>query len=191
MDVARRFAKQGYVAIAPDLVSRGGTPAMSLSTDERRAAYAALNAAQSAEDARAALELLKGLPSVDSSKLAATGYCAGGGITWRLATIAPDLTAAAPFYGSNPPLDAVPNIRAAIFAVYGGLDERVDAGIPDVEAAMQAAGTTYEIKVYPQSLHAFHDDTSPNSYNPDTAREAWIDTLNWFAEYLGLPQPRV
>jgi carboxymethylenebutenolidase len=146
--------------------------------------------AQSARDALAAVDVLKAHPAVDASKLAATGYCAGGAVTGRLSTLSPDLRAAAPFYGSNPPIGEVPHIRAAIFGVYGELDERLNEGIPAVEAAMQAAGTMHQIKVYPDSLHGFHGDGSP-AYNPVTAPEAWRDTLQWFAQHLGLPTPRL
>jgi carboxymethylenebutenolidase len=190
MDVARRFAVQGYVAIAPDQISRVGVSSLKASADERRAGYASLDPAQTARDMLAALEVLKEHAGVDPSKLAATGYCAGGSITWRLATIAPDLVAAAPFYGNNPPLNQVSNIRAAVFGVYGELDDRVNAGIPAIEAALQAAGAKYAITVYPDSRHAFHDDTG-RAYNPDTAQMAWVDTLNWFAENLWLEAPRV
>ena len=191
MDVARRFAKQGYMAIAPDLISRVGPPALELSRDARAAAYSTLDAAQSARDAAAALQEVKGHPAVDPTKLAATGYCAGGGIIWRLTEIAPELTAAAPFYGSNPPLEAVPNIRAAILAVYGGLDERTDAGIPAIREALDAAGVTYDVKIYPDSRHAFFDDSGNPAYNPVTAVQAWVDTLNWFAQHLRLGPPNV
>src|SRR5207248_2827969 len=84
MDMARRFAVQGYVAIAPDFVSRNGTPALQLSSDEQRAGYASLNSAAFGLDALGALDALKAHPSVDVTKLAATGYCAGGSVTWQL-----------------------------------------------------------------------------------------------------------
>jgi carboxymethylenebutenolidase len=188
-DVARRFATQGYVGIAPDLPSRTGT-----ATDEfpdvssLMAAYRMLDPAQNALDFAAAADFLRAHPAVDESKLAATGYCFGGGVIWRLATIYPALTAAAPFYGSNPPLDQVPNIRAAMLGVYGELDNNVNAGIPALTAAMDAAGTRYKMNVYPNSTHAFHDDIG-DRYNPVTAPQAWMDTLSWFATYLGLEQP--
>jgi len=190
MDVARRFAVAGYVAIAPDFVSRTGTPAVQLSSDEQVAAYATLSAVQSAYDALSALDELANHPSVDTNKLAATGYCAGGGVTWRLATLAPQLKAVAPFYGSNPPLSDVPNIKAAVFAVYGELDQNVDAGIPTIEEALTGAGITYQVKIYPNSRHAFHDDTG-QAYNAATAPEAYTDTLSWFAQYLNLAPPQM
>jgi carboxymethylenebutenolidase len=184
-DVPRRFAKQGYVALAPDLISRTGTPTDAMTDDEGRAAFASLNVDRSAADLLAAIDVLKAHPAVDDSKLAATGYCAGSSVIWRVVVRSRDLKAAAPFYGGNPPLDEVPNIRAAVFAVYGALDERINAGIPAIEAAMMAAGVKYGLRVYPDSAHAFHNDTGA-SYNPETAPQAWRDTLEWFAENLGL-----
>lgn len=184
-DVARRFGKQGYVAIAPDLVSRTGTPTDAMTRDEARAAHAGLNADLAAADLVAAVDFLRAHPAVDEARLAATGYCAGGARTWRLVTLVPDLKAAAPFYGANPPLNSVPRIRAAVFAVYGDLDERINAGIPAIEQAMTAAGVNYRVRVYPNSQHAFHNDTGA-AYNPDTAAEAWRDTLEWFSQNLEL-----
>lgn len=190
-DVARRFAVQGYVAIAPDLPSRTGT-----ATDEFpdaasiMAAYRELTPEQNALDFAAAADFLRAHPAVDETKLAATGYCFGGSFIWRLATIYPALTAAAPFYGGNPPLDQVPKIRAAMLGVYGDLDTNLNAGIPALSEAMDAAGIRYQINIYPNSMHAFHDDIGPSPrYNPETAPQAWMDTLNWFATYLGLQSP--
>jgi carboxymethylenebutenolidase len=190
-DVARRFAKQGYVAIAPDLVSRVGPPTRELPDQSTiMAAYQQLSADQNARDFQAALDYLKSHPAVDETKLAATGYCFGGGVVWRLTTIAPELRAAAPYYGSNPPIQDVANIQAAVFGVYGDLDERINAGIPELEPALQAAGVLYQLKIYPNSEHGFYADFKPQ-YNPVTAPEAWVDTLNWFAQNLGLPAPSV
>jgi len=186
-DVARRFAKQGYVAIAPDLVSRTGKATSDFTDDaEYMRALSSLDASQNAQDFVASLDYLSAHPAVDENKLAATGYCFGGGVIWRLATQAANLKAAAPFYGTAPPLADVPNVRAAVLGVYAGLDDRVNATITDLEPALQAAGVTYKINIYPDSNHAFHDDTSP-VYNQTTAMQAWTDTLNWFAQYLGLP----
>ena len=188
-NVARRFAKAGYAAIAPDLVSRFGTPTDEFADpSDLMAAYGLLSAEQNALDFAAALDYLRSQPMVYGDKLAATGYCFGGGVIWRLATVYPALTAAAPFYGRNPPLDQVPNIKAAMLGVYGELDNNINQGIPDLGEALIAAGTTYQMNVYPNSLHAFHADHRP-SYNPETAPQAWMDTLNWFATHLGLQPP--
>jgi carboxymethylenebutenolidase len=105
MDVARRFAKQGYVALSPDLPSRSGRRSIDFADQsELLLAFRDLNSQQNALDFSAGLSYVANHPAVDLNKLAATGYCFGGGVIWRLATIAPNLRAAAPFYGSNPPM---------------------------------------------------------------------------------------
>lgn len=180
-DVARRFAKAGYVALALDLLSREGGTA----TLDRDAVPGMLTDAgpeRHVGDFLAAAEVLKAQPDVDPARLAMTGYCFGGGITWRVATQLADLKAAAPFYGPAPDLAAVPNIRAAVLGVYAEQDERINAGIADLEAALKAAGTTYELKVYPGVNHAFHNDTGER-YNEAQATQAWNDTLAWFAAH--------
>jgi carboxymethylenebutenolidase len=185
-DVARRFAKAGYVALAPDLVSRVGPPTRDLADpSDIMLAYRQLDDAQNARDFAAGLDFLAAHAAVDGTKLAATGYCFGGAVIWRLATIAPQLKAAAPFYGQNPSLEDVPNIKAAMFGVYGELDTRLNEGIPAITQAMEAAGVTHQIKVYPNSQHAFHSDFRPN-FNPETAPLAWTETLQWFSQHLGL-----
>jgi carboxymethylenebutenolidase len=152
------------------------------------AAYRQLTDQQNALDFRAALEYLQAHPAVNGNKLAATGYCFGGGVIWRLATVAPTLTAAAPFYGSAPPASEASNIRAATLGVYGGLDDRLNARMPAWQEALAAAGVVHKMNVYPNAAHGFHDDTG-NAYNREMAVQAWMDTLNWFAEHLSLPAP--
>src|SRR5581483_597885 len=96
--------------------------------------------------------------------IGAIGFCFGGGMTWRLATQDARLAAAVPFYGPNPPIEDVPNIKAAVFAAYGGLDERINAGHDAINEAMK--GKTFEMKDYPNSQHAFHNHTNPpDRYN--------------------------
>ena len=181
-DVARRFAKNGYVALAVDLLSReGGTPA-----NDRDAVPGLLTNAgadRHVGDFMAAADYLKTLETVDAARLGMTGYCFGGGITWRVATAMPDLKAAVPFYGPAPELDQVPNIQAAVFGVYAEQDERINGGIADLEKALQDAGTTYQITIYPGVNHAFHSDTGQR-YVEAQATEAWEDTLAWFAEHV-------
>jgi carboxymethylenebutenolidase len=181
-DVARRFAKEGYVALAPDLLSReGGTESRDF--DEVPGLLTNAGADRHVGDFVAAYDYLQELDFVDGERIAMNGYCFGGGITWRTATVIPELKAAAPFYGPAPELDEVPNINAAVFAVYGEQDERINAGIPALEEALDAAGTTYEIKIYPEVNHAFHNDTGER-YNEAAALEAWEDMLAWFEEHV-------
>jgi carboxymethylenebutenolidase len=190
-DVARRFARQGYVAIAPDLPSRTGTPTDAFPDVESiMASYRQLTPEQNALDFASSLEFLRAHPAVDGSKLAGTGYCFGGGVIWRMSTVYPNLTAGAPFYGSPPPLADVPNIQAAMFAVHASTDLRLLGTIPEVATAMHDAGKRFKTTVYPNSDHGFHDDTG-NVYNAQAAAQAYVDTLNWFAEHLSLPAPVV
>lgn len=181
-DVARRFAKNGYVAIALDLLSReGGTAA-----HDRDAVPALLTDAgadRHVGDFLAAADYLQTLDYVDGERLGMIGFCFGGGITWRVATALPTLKAAAPFYGPAPELDQVPNIQAAVLGVYAEQDERINAGIEPLQDALEAAGTTHQINIYPGVNHAFHNDTGQR-YVEEQATQAWNDTLAWFAQYV-------
>lgn len=181
-DVARRFAKNGYVALALDLLAReGGTAA-----HDRDAVPGLLTDAgadRHVGDFIAGADYLQTLDYVDGERLGMIGFCFGGGITWRVATALPTLKAAAPFYGPAPELEQVPNIQAAVLGVYAEQDERINAGIEPLQAALDAAGTTYQINIYPGVNHAFHNDTGQR-YNEEQATQAWEDTLAWFAEYV-------
>jgi carboxymethylenebutenolidase len=181
-DVARRYAKEGYVALAVDLLSReGGTD--SIESDARGGALTGAGIERHVGDFAAGLAYLQTLESVDPERIAMTGFCFGGGVTWASATAIPELKAAAPYYGPAPDLEAVPNIQAAVLGVYAELDERINAGIEPLRAALDAAGTTYEFKIYPGVNHAFHNDTGER-YNEEQALQAWQDTLAWFKQYL-------
>lgn len=181
-DVARRFAKAGYVALAIDLLSReGGTPAQD--PDQVPALLSGADPARHVGDFAAGLAYLQSLDYVDGERIGMTGYCFGGGITWRCAVALPELKAAVPFYGPAPDLDQVPNIRAAVFGVYAELDERINAGKDALEAALMDTGITYQMKVYPGVNHAFHNDTGER-YDETQATQAWQDTLAWFEQHL-------
>jgi carboxymethylenebutenolidase len=181
-DVARRYAKEGYVALALDLLWReGGTDAINF--DEAPGLLTNAGIERHVGDFAAAFGYVQGLESVDPERIAMTGFCFGGGVTWTAATALPELKAAAPYYGPAPDLEAVPNIKAAVFGVYAEQDERINAGIEPLRAALDAAGITYQIKIYPGVNHAFHNDTGER-YNEEQALQAWHDTLAWFAEYV-------
>jgi carboxymethylenebutenolidase len=180
-DVARRFAKQGYVAIAPDLLAReGGTE--TLDRDAVPGLLTDAGTERHVADFASALAYLQGQEYVETERIGMNGYCFGGGITWQCATQLP-LKAAVPFYGPAPDLDQVPNIQAAVLGIYAEQDERLNAGIPDLEAALEEAGVTYEIKIYPGVNHAFHNDTGER-YVEEQATQAWNDMLAWFEQYI-------
>lgn len=180
-DVARRMALEGFVALAPDLLSpQGGTPA---NEDEARQLFGKLDPAQTMANCQAALKYLTGRPDTVPA-VGAMGFCWGGGTVNNFATKSPDLKAGVPYYGAQPPAAEVPNIKAAMLMHYGGLDERINAGIPAYEAALKAAGKTYEIHIYAGANHAFNNDTSEARYNKAAADEAWGRTVAWFKKYL-------
>jgi carboxymethylenebutenolidase len=182
-DIARRLAKAGYIALAPDLVSKIGGTAKFSDTAQISAYLAQTPAEEHVANLHEALKVLKSAQGVQADKLGVVGFCFGGGLTWRLATEAPELKAAVPFYGPAPDLAKVPNIKAAVLGIYGGNDTRINQGIPALEAALKAANIRYQIKIYEGANHAFNNDTGPN-YNKAAADDAWAMTLNWFKTYL-------
>lgn len=175
-DVARRLAKAGYVDLAPDLLSREGGTDHFTELTELQSTLMRIPPEAFMADLGASLDHLKGQPFVAPDRLGATGFCFGGGLVWRLSTKRQDLKATVPFYGAAPPAEDVPNIKAVVLAIYGELDQRINAGIPALEVALIAAGIRYEKIVYPGAAHAFHNDTGPN-YHPEAARDAWARAL--------------
>ncbi|HLE13801.1 MAG TPA: dienelactone hydrolase family protein [Anaerolineales bacterium] len=181
-DVTRRLARAGYAALAVDLLSRqGGTAA--LSSDQVPGALGSTDPEQFVQDFRSGLSYLQEQPFVQAERVGMVGFCFGGGVTWLAATRLPELRAAAPFYGPHPPVEEVPNIQAAVLAIYAGNDQRINQGIPAIEEAMQQNDKVYEKVIYPNTDHAFHNDTGPR-YNPEAAQDAWSRTLDWFERYL-------
>lgn len=182
-DITRRFAKAGYVSLAVDLASReGGTERFSDSA-QVSAILAQTPPERHVETMNAAVGHLQRLSSVRRDRVGAMGFCFGGGMVWRLATANPELRAAAPFYGSNPPIADVAKIKAAVLAVYGELDTRLNEGIPAVREAMQRAQVTNEIVIYPGANHAFFNDTT-DRYAQSAAQQAWTRVMAWFDRYL-------
>lgn len=183
-DVARRWAKQGYLAAALDLVSREGGTAANDPAEIPALLTQQADAQRHVDDFKAAAAYYGTQPDADVSRLGMTGFCFGGGITWRCATQMPELKGAAPYYGPPPPLDAVPNITAAVLGVYSDdPDDFANEGLDELIAALEAAGVTFEIKIYPDTQHAFHNDTGPR-WNEEQALAAWNDTVAWFETYV-------
>lgn len=182
-DISRRFAKAGFVGMAVDLVSQeGGTERFS---DSAQVSTILAQAApeRHVETMNAAVRYLQGLASVRRDRVGAMGFCFGGGMVWRLATANADLKAAAPFYGSNPPIADVAKIKAAVLAVYGELDTRLNAGIPAMREALQRANVANETVIYPGADHAFFNDTGER-YVQGAAQQAWTRVTAWFDRYL-------
>ena len=184
-DMTRRWAVEGYMAAALDLLSReGGTANIADPAEIPALLTQQADAQRHVDDFKAAAAYYGGVAEADTSRLGMTGYCFGGGITWRCATQMPELKGAAPYYGPPPPLDAVPNIEAAVIGIYSDdPDDFANEGLEDLIAALEAAGVTFEIKVYPDTQHAFNNDTGPR-WNEEQALASWGDVTAWFEEYV-------
>lgn len=185
-DVARRLAKEGYVALVPDLLSRhGGTPKANPKGEGLRNIDELAPAQAVIEDSDAGFSYLKRLPEVRGDRLGITGFCWGGSMVFAAATQIRGLKAAVVYYGTSPrPLDLVKNIEAPVLAHYGGEDPRVNTGIPATEEAMKKYGKPFTYKIYPGAKHAFNSDDRPASYHPGAAKEAWGRTLEFFRQHL-------
>ncbi|MFC3075252.1 YghX family hydrolase [Shinella pollutisoli] len=179
-DVARRVAKAGFVALAPDgLTSVGGYPG----NDEKgRELQQTVDPEKLMNDFFAAVEYLMA-SELTTGKVGITGFCYGGGVANAAAVAYPELAAAVPFYGRQARPEDVPRIKAPLLLHYAEHDDNVNAGWPAYEAALKAAGTTYEAYIYPGVNHGFHNDSTPR-YDEAAAKLAWDRTIAWFQRYL-------
>ena len=179
-DVARRVAKAGFIALAPDgLTSVGGYPG---NDDLGRELQAKVDPEKLMNDFFAAIEWLMQHDS-GTGKVGITGFCYGGGVANAAAVAYPELAAAVPFYGRQANSEDVPRIKAPLLIHYGELDTRINEGWPAYEKALKAAGKTYEAYIYPGVNHGFHNDSTPR-YDEAAADLAWSRTLAWFKRYL-------
>ena len=180
-DVTRRVALEGFLAIAPDALSPfGGTPS---DADKARELFGQLDAAKNLSNFIRGFAYAKSRKDV-TQKSGCIGFCWGGGLANQLAVNMPDLNVAVPFYGRQPEAADVPKIKAFVQLHYGGLDERINAGIPAYEQALKKAGTHYELFVYEGAQHAFNNDTAPTRYNEAAAKLAWSRTIQLFQKEL-------
>jgi len=180
-DVTRRVAQAGYLALGVDALSPlGGTP---IDEDKGREMIGRLDPVKNLNNYLAALTYLRSRPD-SNGRTGAVGFCWGGGLVNQLAIHDAKLNAGVAYYGAQPKAEDVPLIKAAMMLHYGGLDQRINAGIPAYEAALKAAGTAYELYVYEGVNHAFNNDTSPARYNAEAAKLAWERTLRLFKEKL-------
>lgn len=181
-DVTLRVARAGYLALGVDALSPfGGTPA---NEDEGRTLIGKLDSAQNLQNYRKAYDYLSTRPDVNG-RFGCVGFCWGGALANQLAVHDPRVKAAVAYYGRQPETADVPKIKGAVQLHYGGLDERINAGIPAYEAALKAAGVPYELYIYEGANHAFHNDTSAARYNEAAAKLSWQRTLAFFEKYLG------
>jgi carboxymethylenebutenolidase len=180
-DIARRLGTANFMAFAPDgLTTVGGYPG---NEEAAAAAFGKVDRAKMGEDFYAAAMWLKNRPD-GNGRVGVTGFCFGGGIANNLAVrMGADLAAAVPFYGGAPATEDVPKIKAAVLVHHGSEDARLVAAWPAYEAALKAAGVTYEGYVYPNAQHGFNNDTTPR-YDKAAADQAWTRTIAWFNKYV-------
>ncbi len=180
-DVARRAAKEGFLAIAPNALSAiGAVPA---SEDEARQKFQELKAEDNLQNFMNAVDYLATRSDYNGS-IGCVGFCWGGAMANNLAVKVPGLKAAVAFYGRQPAAEEVSRIKAAVQLHYGALDERVNAGIAAYEDALKKNGITYELYMYEGVNHAFHNDTAPARYNEAAAKLAWQRTIGFFKKYV-------
>ena len=179
-EVTRRMALEGFLAVGPDALSPyGGTPEDS---DKARDLIGQLDSEKTIKNFVAAVKYLKTHPE-STGTVGVTGFCWGGGMTNQVAVHSGDVNAAAPFYGRQPAKEDVPKINASMLIHYAGDDERINAGVPEFEAALMETGIEYTIYMYEGAKHAFFNDTS-NRYDEDASKLAWKRTIDFFNEKL-------
>ncbi|MEO8414026.1 MAG: dienelactone hydrolase family protein [Ginsengibacter sp.] len=179
-DVARRAALEGFITIAPDaLTPLGGYPG---NDDAGREMQSKRDKDEMLENFIDAYHYLKNHERCNG-KVGVVGFCFGGGIANMMAVRIPDLSAAVPFYGSQPAAEDVPKIQAPLLLQYAALDTRITGGWPDYEAALKANGKAYTAYIYPNVNHGFHNNTTPR-YDKEAAELAWKRTIDFFNEKL-------
>ncbi|WP_170336393.1 YghX family hydrolase [Ruegeria arenilitoris] len=179
-DVARRLAKAGFMALAPDgLTSVGGYPG---NDADGRELQKTVDRVELMNDFFNGFEYLLNRKDC-TGKVGAVGFCYGGGVVSAIAVAYPELAAGVPFYGRQPSTEDVPKIQAPLLVQMGELDERINAGWPDFEAALQSNNKVYEAYIYENANHGFHNDSTPR-YDEEMANLAWGRTIDWFNTYL-------
>ena len=178
-DVARRYAAEGFAAFAIDLASRLG------GSDVAGQQVGQIDPNDLVDDLQAGIDYLKAQNYVNPEAIGVTGFCFGGGYAFDITAASPDVKAAVPYYGTarRALQIGLAETQAAVLVMYGETDSRITGERPDVEAALMASGSPYEIIVHAGAGHAFFNDTA-GSYNEAAATAAWQATLAWFREHL-------
>jgi carboxymethylenebutenolidase len=198
-DMCRRFAKEGYLAVATELYARQGDPAKYTDWQQLYAEVVSkVPDSQVMSDLDATVEWIAKSGGGDVARLGITGFCWGGRIVWLYAAHSPKLRAGVAWYGRlagqatelqpRYPIDLVPELKAPVLGLYGGQDQGIPlADVERMRAALKAAGKPCEIVVFPDAGHGFNADYRP-SYRPEDAREGWRLCLEWFRRH-GVGQP--
>lgn len=180
-DVVRRVATAGFIGLNIDLAARDGGADTLTDQAAYNAALGNRTTAQRNADHKAGFDFLV---AQSSGSVGVTGFCFGGGETWNVLIAGLAVKAAVPFYGPQPSnYTDLNKTRAAVFAVYAQQDTRITDTAPQMEAELKKAGVPYQITLYPNVNHAFHNDTGTR-YDPTQARAAWVATVEWFRKYL-------
>jgi carboxymethylenebutenolidase len=193
-EVTKGLAREGYVGLSVNLVSRSLGPDYPGGSDEARDALGKLSDADCMADLDAGVEYLKKQPVVFTNSIGCMGFCMGGRFSLLFAAHRPDLKAAVVFYGRilnkssdlqpKQPLDLVPQIKAPLLCNYGAADTGIPvADVHQLGEALKKAGKVSDIKIYPEAKHAFHNNGGAN-YHAEAARDSWKRTIGWFDRYL-------
>lgn len=185
--VADQLAADGFIAIAPDLLTMKNLPAGpdSVLAPLATAAIRTLDPARVQRQLDAVAQYGMSLPAAEK-KYGIVGFCWGGGISFAHSVHSPSLGASVVYYGVSPPTADLASIHAPVLGLYGGSDARVDATIPPADTAMRALGRTYEHVIYPGAGHGFlRQQSGMDGANLAAARAAWPATVAWFRKYLG------
>jgi carboxymethylenebutenolidase len=181
VDVTKRIAAEGFLALGVDALSPlGGTPA---DEDKGREMIGKLDPEKNLQNYLKAFDYLRDRTD-GNGKVGCVGFCWGGGMANKLAVSDPKLLAAVAYYGAQPDADEVNKIKASIMLHYGGLDERINAGIPAYEQALKKNHISYQLFIYEGVNHAFNNNTSPTRYNEAAAKLAWQRTIGLFKNKL-------
>ncbi len=180
-DIAERFAREGFVALAPDLYHGQ----FATEPDEARKLVMNMNRERALKDLTGAVRRLQGMGEVSPKRVGCIGFCMGGSMTLALAAATPDVAAAAPFYaGFQPGADEIARIQAEMFCAFGADDQGIPRDrVQAFEDTLKSTGRNAVVKVYDGAPHSFFNDTK-ESYRPDAARDAWSQSLALFRRTL-------
>ena len=183
-DVARRLAKEGFAALAVDLLSRQGGSAQYKAEADAVDAIKKVSQDNVVEDLNSAVAYIK-KQGFSNGRVGVVGFCWGGGQSLNFATKCKDLNAAIVYYGRNPnPLDQVQNIPCPVLGNYGEDDPNIMPGVEPLKEAVTKYGKSFDCKVYPGAKHAFNNNTNAGRYHPEAAKDAWARTVKFYKENL-------